>query len=427
LTEYPEDPLKPLSETEREENRKKTEETKKQLLGDNGSNGYSLPLIESFRWLTPDIFKTQDFGKKAVKIKGVALRSNTISKNQRKYVEKELAARGSTLTNTPFDVNHDSKKRIGHVEYAEYEDGALEYLVKVHKEPYVTMIREKDPRIRGVSVSAHYLFNKCPECGEKFLSEEDWQYHMEKVHLRKDLATEVHGLTFDGLTLVVAPEEPGVEDTTIEIYETSPGCNRLFEIIAREKRGVVMKQKVKTRTRSNKQVCEEFGLEMNRLGEPFADYPDFDACVSANQDKEDPEAYCADIMRKTEEQEENPEDIKPGSHYCEEHPDDPRCKAHKKAIHGDLEETFNEWIEGANKTIKHYGECIDKLQGQVHVLENPKSLTETVALTEKVNKLQVDVDNLDVHLQRLSKFKGHSKESKSEPEEYAEDPLEGGK
>lgn len=33
---------------------------------------------------------------------------------------------------------------------------------------------------------------------------------------------------------------------------------------------------------------------------PFAGYDDFDACVADNQDVDDPEAYCAEIKRKTE-------------------------------------------------------------------------------------------------------------------------------
>jgi len=33
---------------------------------------------------------------------------------------------------------------------------------------------------------------------------------------------------------------------------------------------------------------------------PFADYKDFDACVAANKDKDDPEAYCASIKREVE-------------------------------------------------------------------------------------------------------------------------------
>lgn len=33
---------------------------------------------------------------------------------------------------------------------------------------------------------------------------------------------------------------------------------------------------------------------------PFAGYKDFADCVTRNQDKRDPEAYCAVIMNKTE-------------------------------------------------------------------------------------------------------------------------------
>ena len=33
---------------------------------------------------------------------------------------------------------------------------------------------------------------------------------------------------------------------------------------------------------------------------PFAGFKDFAACVAANKDKKDPEAYCAQIMRMVE-------------------------------------------------------------------------------------------------------------------------------
>ena len=36
------------------------------------------------------------------------------------------------------------------------------------------------------------------------------------------------------------------------------------------------------------------------LLKPFADYKDFDDCVSRNQDKDDPKAYCAEIMHRVE-------------------------------------------------------------------------------------------------------------------------------
>lgn len=34
---------------------------------------------------------------------------------------------------------------------------------------------------------------------------------------------------------------------------------------------------------------------------PFAGYKDFDACVLANKDKENPEAYCGEIKHRVEE------------------------------------------------------------------------------------------------------------------------------
>lgn len=36
------------------------------------------------------------------------------------------------------------------------------------------------------------------------------------------------------------------------------------------------------------------------IQKPFADYKDFDECVSQNKDKDDPEAYCGSIKNKIE-------------------------------------------------------------------------------------------------------------------------------
>lgn len=40
--------------------------------------------------------------------------------------------------------------------------------------------------------------------------------------------------------------------------------------------------------------------DVEEVQKPFADYKDFDDCVKQNSDKEDPQAYCAVIMRKVE-------------------------------------------------------------------------------------------------------------------------------
>lgn len=36
---------------------------------------------------------------------------------------------------------------------------------------------------------------------------------------------------------------------------------------------------------------------------PFAGYKNFDACVKANSDKDDPKAYCAELERKAKKEE----------------------------------------------------------------------------------------------------------------------------
>lgn len=56
----------------------------------------------------------------------------------------------------------------------------------------------------------------------------------------------------------------------------------LFETV--EKRGVILAEI----------------MPPKKLGEPFAGYADFAACVAANQDKDNPEAYCGAIKAKTE-------------------------------------------------------------------------------------------------------------------------------
>ena len=47
-------------------------------------------------------------------------------------------------------------------------------------------------------------------------------------------------------------------------------------------------------------VVKECVESAKRLGEPFAGYKDFAACVAKNKDKSDPEAYCGYIKHKTE-------------------------------------------------------------------------------------------------------------------------------
>jgi len=190
-------------------------------------------IAESFNWLSPE-FKLVDSGKNTIRIKGVALKGNVVSRNKRKYVDEELQKAARTWIGKPVTINHDGTKKVGHVVWMEYEDGALEYLADVNKQPYVGLLRDKSTDIRGVSIEADYLHNRCPKCGEKFYSEEDFAEHMWTKHfVRADATKEPHGIVGQALSLVLAPEEPGYPDSTIELAETvgKPGLQLLETVI----------------------------------------------------------------------------------------------------------------------------------------------------------------------------------------------------
>ena len=154
----------------------------------------------------------------------------------------------------------------------------------MNKGPYISLLRDGSAEIRGVSIEAGYLFNKCPQCGKRFDSEEESRLHMDQEHFVKVGPKEVHGIVGQALSLVLAPEEQDVPDMTVELFETAPGFNQLIECVLEEREFKLKKESRLGVTKTKK------------LGEPCP-YASFDARVAANQDNEDPEAYCASIMK----------------------------------------------------------------------------------------------------------------------------------
>ena len=194
-------------------------------------------ITESFAWLTPEAFNLHSVGKNTIKIKGIAMPSGTISKNNRQYVEEALIKSAYTLIGKPITINHDPHRIIGNVEWAEHEDGVTEYLATVKKQPYVDMLRNRDPNIKGVSVEADYLHNKCTRCGKRCYSEEEFRNHMLETHLIKDGVTAPHGMVYKALSLVLSPEVPGVDATTVEIMETwGKPLSQLLETVTNDKK-----------------------------------------------------------------------------------------------------------------------------------------------------------------------------------------------
>lgn len=75
--------------------------------------------------------------------------------------------------------------------------------------------------------------------------------------------------------------------------------------------------------------------------DPFAEYESFEDCVAKNQDKEDPEAYCAEIKRKTE-----GEDLS-----AEEKAAIDKCPICKEIVNVGL-------LESAKRLVKAYGKDV---------------------------------------------------------------------
>jgi hypothetical protein len=331
-------------------------------------------------------WKTVDAGKNTIRIKGVALKGDVVSKNQRLYVAKELMKSTNTFIGKPINLHHNSPDNqatnIGHITWMDWDETAelLTYEADITKQPYVNMIRNKSTEIRGVSIQANFLHNRCPDCNTKFYTEEDFRGHMWQNHFKKVSAIP-HGIIGEAITLVLSPEVPGYSGTTVNLAEIQRRETlRLLETVIKtevereeymsklncgvtprptisvgsvaevknppdkaEPKLASAEVKEKREVPPQKPAFERLKLEYDEaevvqiskapplgeitikpketltlkeskltglneivstklsLGEPFAQYENFEACVAANQDKENPESYCGKIKHETEE------------------------------------------------------------------------------------------------------------------------------
>ena len=332
-------------------------------------------IMEKFSWLTPDM-KLVDSTGDTIGLKGKALYSFEefpqlgISQNNRKYVEDALLRGAQTLKGKPIDVNHQYRAWLksgqhgykptlpGNVEFAYYEDGAVEYTAKINNKQYIARLKDSQlvnqgnlseaeyvkkhgiGPIRGVSVDADFLWMKCPQCGVKHYNLEEYKRHL-TGHGIKELTIEPHGIFFEALSLVEGDEVPGVKGTSFEIVETRGHMARFYEILVTdaqerfsyEEKKNMDKQTVETeksKTEAKTEGSEKPSIASNAaseskeglqgiayiptmlkelkateklsLSEPCDwskfGYTSYDDCVSSNSDKGDPEAYCGSLKAK---------------------------------------------------------------------------------------------------------------------------------
>jgi len=177
---------------------------------------------ESFDWLIPEIKDIESTNNNTVMIKGIALRGNTVSLNDRHYVDEELKRTARTFNGRPITVNHadynDKKNHIGKVHWMEYDkDGNMEYVGEIWKEPYVSMLRGNSTELHGVSIEANYNYNECNICHKKFFTEEDYKFHMIYKEFIKNSSLEPRGMLGRALSVVAFKETPGYEGSTLEL------------------------------------------------------------------------------------------------------------------------------------------------------------------------------------------------------------------
>lgn len=393
---------------------------------------------ESFRWMTPE-FKTIDVTGKKVKIKGVALRSGEVSKNKRKYIEKELMKGARTAKGKPVTINHDSSTIVGNIEWMEFDesDGKLEYVAQISKEPYLTMLRERDPSLQGVSIEGNYLYMKCPQCPEHFFSEREFADHMLLEHAVKVPVQEVHGLYLTALSLVVSPEEPGVPGTTIELMETVQP--RIFDAIMKDKlkesdrmeqapMGIASDGKIYSRykARTRKILEQIFG---KRLGEPFAGYDNLEDCVAKNGEKEDPEAYCATMMRN--------EEVNELTELRKKTSFGGRSIKEMDAAFVEYKRTMNEQVLANLEPVKAGFESLEKRMVLAETRLNNLTSDQLVTYLKETKEdheqerqaeqwktnVQTKLGNLEEKLTKLSVFKGQVKNEAPKSGFKGKDPL----
>jgi len=116
--------------------------------------------------------------------------------------------------------------------------------------------------------------------------------------------------------------------------------------------------------------------EKEVAGDPFGEYEDFDDCVAKNQDKDDPEAYCATIERKIKEARKKKRDT-------------PRTEAERAMAHFNLSE--EEWEQLSDEEKQEY---IDRLpeRGSANMKDDLRTALET--LLKLMPSLQKSFDDL---------------------------------
>ena len=145
--------------------------------------------VESF-----SVNKTQE----GMKVSGLALPVDTVSRNGFLYMSEGVKSKGKTLEGRPVLFNHDPEKVIGHVQSVEIGDKGLNYIMDLDTEgPYGWVARKVERGdLKNVSIQA--------------------SYDPDKSFISDDGVTHAFLKEFYELSVVTIP---GFADTTAQVME----------------------------------------------------------------------------------------------------------------------------------------------------------------------------------------------------------------
>jgi len=254
---------------------------------------------ESYKWMTPEFTVAPTDGK-TVKIRGKAIPKETISRNNKKYVDEELRKGARTFIDVPITENHKAwnikTNQLGKVNWMEYDDGSMEYVAEVWNPEMAAELRAyaKNPatsKIRGVSVEADFLKIACVKCGHQFISEKDWRSHMEAVEGVRDLPLEPHGIRGRALSIVTGRESPGVVGCTLEVMETLNPLLQLLETVIKLK---MEQEKMDVNTQVKTGPPYQVKEQTPQTKPTIKEYADMDACMADGNSKEE----CMKLLKE---------------------------------------------------------------------------------------------------------------------------------
>jgi len=291
-------------------------------------------------------------------------------------------------------------------------------------------------------MDADFLFMKCIKCNEQFFEPELFKSHMREVHLVADGINAPHGIMHKGLSLVVYPEEPGIDAANVSLLETKQAdFLRLAEVVINEHGG---NYSVSRAPMKLKEPEDEHGCGPNEKW-------DGQQCVPIESDtaEEQDEHGCAPderwdgekCVKKAAEQTED--------HGCKENqvwnPVSKKCEPIIDILkEGKLDEIFVKGTKTQLKKIyektlaladKNYIEYRDRIEPLVRqdiffikeMLKQMKPLLDKIGseektenhqlkeTTDKLTAIEIRLDNLEA--KQRGQFKGHNKnvEPKHEP------------